>query len=250
MKVEDAACLVTGASSGIGLATATRLAHQGARVVGHGRDKEALGRLAAATGSRTIVADLTDPAEVDHLAREALTVHGRLDVLVNNAGAGWAGPFVEMDDAMVANLVALNLLAPIRLTRAVLPVMLAHGAGHVVNVASIAGALGVAGEAVYAATKAGLQVFSDSLRDELRDSGVCVSVVVPGAVGTPFFERRGVGYARRWPRPVPSERVAEAVVHVIRYGRREMFVPRWLALAVRLRGASPRLYRLLAGRFG
>jgi short-subunit dehydrogenase len=124
--------------------------------------------------------------------------------------------------------------------------MAGRGHGAVVFIGSVAGHVGVPGEAVYAAAKAGLVGLADSLRAELAGLGVSVSVVSPGAVATPFFERRGVPYGRRFPRPVPPERVADAVMAAVRTGRPETLVPRWLAVAVRLRGAAPSLYRRLA----
>ena len=229
MKLAGAVCLVTGASSGIGRATAAALTARGARVIALGRDAERL----AGVGERQVVHDLVEP-----LAEEL----GPVDVLVNNAGIG------ETDD--VQRLVAVNLVAPILLTRALLPGMLERGRGHVVNVASIAGFVGPRGEAVYAATKGGLIAFSESLRYELRGTGVGVTLVAPGVIATEFFERRGTPYARRWPRPIAAERVAEAIADAIERGRDEVFVPSWLGAVARFRGLAPGLFRLLAARFG
>jgi short-subunit dehydrogenase len=117
-------------------------------------------------------------------------------------------------------------------------------------VSSIAGRTGVAGEAVYAATKAGLDAFAESLRWELAGTGVTVSVLVPGVVDTAFFERRGRPYDRRRPRPVPAAKVAEALVRDIGSARPERYLPRWLRTAVVVRAALPGPYRRLAGRFG
>jgi short-subunit dehydrogenase len=237
MKLDGAVALVTGASSGIGRATAAALAARGARVVALGRDRERL----EGVGERQVLWDLAEPGAV---ADEI----GPVDVLVNNAGAGWAGPFVETPD--VERLVAVNLAAPILLTRALLPGMLERGRGHVVNVASIAGFVGPREEAVYAATKGGLIAFSESLRYELRGTGVGVTLVAPGVVATPFFERRGRPYDRRWPRPIPPERVAEAIARAIEDGKDEVFVPGWMGAVARLRGAAPGLFRAFAARFG
>jgi short-subunit dehydrogenase len=108
----------------------------------------------------------------------------------------------------------------------------------------------VKNEAAYVSTKAGLIGFSESLRYELLGTGVRISVVSPGVVQTAFFERRGHPYDRRFPRPISPERVAETIVRAIRSGRPQLFVPRWLAFPVWLRGTWPGLYRVLAGRFG
>jgi short-subunit dehydrogenase len=190
------------------------------------------------------------PAAAADAARRALAAEGRVDVLVNNAGQGLAGSFAAADPARIRTLVEVNLAAPLLLTRALLPAMLERGGGHVVNVASIVGHTGRGGEAAYAATKAGLVVFSESLREELRGTPVSVSLVTPGVIDTPFFARRGAAYERRWPRPIAAERVAAAVVAAVRDDRAEVFVPRWMALPAALRGGLPGVYRSLAARFG
>jgi short-subunit dehydrogenase len=249
VKLAGAVCLVTGASGGIGRAASRRLAARGARLVLLGRDRGALEAVAAPIGGHVVPADLTGGA-ADDIAERATAAFGRVDVLVNNAGIGWSGSFPQLEAAEARRLVATNLLAPILLTRALLPAMLERRHGHVVNVASIVGHTGSKDEAVYSATKAGLVAFTESIRQELRGSGVGVSLVTPGVIDTPFFDRRGTPYGRRWPRPVSPARVADAVVTAIERDRAELFVPGWLAGPARLRGALPELYRALASRFG
>jgi len=250
VDLRGAVCLVTGASSGIGRATALRLARGGARVLALGRDRAALDEVAAKTSGTVIIADLADPAEVERAAAESISVAGRVDVLVNNAGEGWAGPFAEINPLRAELLVRTNLLAPIRLARALLPPMLERKSGHIVNVASIAGHVGVRDEAVYAATKAGLIGFSESLRYELAGTGVGVSIVSPGVVRTAFFERQGRPYTRGFPRPIDPDRVGRAVVRAIQRNKAQVFEPRWMAFPAWLRGAIPALYRWGANRFG
>src|SRR5207253_8100999 len=114
-----------------------------------------------------------------------------------------------------------NLAAPIRLAALLVPGMVERGVGHLVNVSSIVGHVGVRFEAVYSATKAGLLAFSESLRYELAGSGVGVTVVSPGAVRTAFFEREGRTYNRAFPRPVAPERVAGVVVRAIEHDREQ-----------------------------
>lgn len=249
MRLSDAVTLVTGASSGIGAATAVALAAAGARPLLVGQDEGRLHDVARRSGGTPITADLACDEGIRVAADRALAVAGRVDVLVHNAGLGWAGPVETMADADAARLAAVNLLAPVRLTRRLVPSLAARG-GHIVFVTSIAGCTGVPGEAVYAATKAGLHAFADSIRHELSGRGVGVSVVVPGVVATPFFDRRGTPYDRRWPRPVPAERVATAVVRAIERDRAEVFVPAWMRLPARLHGGAPAMFRALAGRFG
>jgi len=246
MEISGRTALVTGASSGIGRATAMALARRGARVQVTGRDQQALETLAKTCDAAIFRADLSQPGDVERLAEWA----GPVDLLVNNAGFGWAGPFSKMDPAMVDELIWVNLVAPLRLAARLVPGMMERGQGHLVNVASIAGHVGVRFEAVYAEAKAGLIAFSESLRYEVAGSGVGVTVVSPGAVRTGFFEREGRTYNRAFPRPVAPERVAGAVVHAIEHDREQVFVPRWLAFPAWLHGVWPGLYRRLAVRYG
>lgn len=246
MDVRDAACLVTGGSSGIGRATALALARAGARVTVTGRDPERVAAAASACGGRAIVADLSTPEGVDRVVTEA----GTVDILVNNAGLGSAGPLAAMAAEEMEQLVRVNLVAPALLTRALLPGMLARGRGHVVNVASVAGHVPVKGEVLYAATKAGLASLSAGLRQELAATPVRVTLVSPGVVDTPIFEHRGVPYGRTHPRPIPVERMAAAIVRGIERDARLVIAPWWLRLPVRLHGVAPGLYDRLAARWG
>jgi len=170
--------------------------------------------------------------------------------LVNNAGLGWAGPIGDITAEKVAELVAVNLTAPIQLTRLLVPGMVARGQGRVVFVSSIAAATGVRGEAVYSATKAGLVSFAESLAYELDGHDVRVSVVVPGVIDTPFFDRRGRPYGRKRPGPQPPERVGRAIVACLEHDRCISYVPRWMRLPAWLHGAAPGTFRALATRFG
>src|SRR6266511_1958023 len=195
-------------------------------------------------GGEPLAVDLAEPGGAERLAGLVLERHGRVDLLVSNAGAGWAGDLAAMPLDLAERLVTLNLVAPVRLTRLLLPGMLERGGGHLVYVTSIAGATGVAREAVYAATKAGLGTFADSVREEVAGSGVTVSVVVPGVVDTPFFDRRGSAYDRSCPAPT------RALLRAISSDRAEVFAPAWIRLPARFKGAAPGLYRRLALRFG
>jgi len=242
--------LVTGASSGIGRATALRLAKQGAHVIALGRDRAALEDAAGRTGGRAIVADVGVAADVDRAVAEAHDTYGRVDVLVNNAGFGIAGPFVMTEPEEAERLIRVNLLGAIQLTGALLPGMIERGRGHVVNVSSIAGHVGVPDEAVFAATKAGLIGFTESLRYELAGSGVGMTLVSPGVVKTAFFQRQGRPYHRSFPRPIRADRVARAIVRSIRKNHADVFVPGWMAFPAWLHGTWPTLYRRLAGRYG
>lgn len=250
MDLEGAVALVTGGSRGIGRASALALAARGAAVVVVGRDESALREVARQAGGGYEVADV---AAVDHAARvveRTVAAYGRLDVVVANAGVGFAGEFVSMPEPGIDRLVDVNVKAAVLLARAALPGMVARGRGALVFVTSIAGAVLVPGETVYSMTKAAVEAFAEALREELRGSGVAVSTVVPGAVATDFFEARGRAYDRRFPRPMAPERVADAVVDAVTSGRRRVVVPRWLLVATTLRAVAPAAYRALARWFG
>jgi short-subunit dehydrogenase len=250
MQLTDAVVLVTGASAGIGRVTAVRFAARGARILVHGRDPERTERVADEVHGRAVLGDLAVPADRRRIAAEAVDAFGRVDVLVNNAGFGYLGPVSVMDVDVIRRLVEVNLLAPIELTRSLLPRMMERNRGAVCFVTSIAGRTGVAGEAVYSATKAGLDAFADSLRGETARSGVDISVVVPGVVDTGFFETRGSPYERMFPRPIPAGAVADAVVQAVQRNRAEVWRPRWLRIAPTVRALAPGAFRRLAVRFG
>ena len=261
MRLTGTVALVTGGSSGIGAATARALAGAGARLLIAGRDPARLAAIAGQTGGIALTGDLAAPEGPAGLAaaapRAAATLppapgvdEAGIDIMVNNAGLGWAGPIGDITAEKVAELVAVNLTAPMQLTRLLLPGMVARGRGRVVFVSSIAAATGVRGEAVYSATKAGLVSFAESLAYELDGHDVRVSVIVPGVIDTPFFERRGRPYGRKRPGPQPPERVARAIVACLEHDRGVSYVPRWMRLPAWLHGAAPGTFRALATRFG
>jgi short-subunit dehydrogenase len=249
MQLAGAVALITGGSSGIGAATARALASAGARPLIAGRDAGRLEAVANQTGGVALQADLAAPGGPDALAAAALREGGHIDLLVNNAGIGWAGPIGELSAAKVDELIAVNLTAPIQLTRLLAPGMTERRSGRIVFVSSIAGATGVRHEAVYAATKAGLTCFAESVSYELAEHGVGVSLVFPGAIDTPFFERRGTPYQRRRPAPIAPEGIAAVVVEVAEHDQAEAFVPAWMRFPARLHGVAPGTFRALAARF-
>ncbi|MDV9192021.1 SDR family oxidoreductase [Streptomyces sp. SR27] len=184
--------VVTGAGTGIGRATARAFAGQGATVVAVGRRPEPLRE--TAEGHPTIhpfVADITAEGAAEEIVRAALTGHGRLDVLVNNAGISAGGPLGGLDRSVITPLLETNLVAPILLTQAAVPA-LRESRGVVVNVTTTIGQRGWPANSVYPATKSALETLTRCWAVELAPDGVRVVAVAPGAVETPIADHMGL----------------------------------------------------------
>jgi short-subunit dehydrogenase len=237
--------LVTGASSGIGAATALELAQRGVRLVLAARRAEELTAVAHTiqTGGGEVIAvptDVTDARQVARLVQRAVEAFGRVDVLVNNAGIGSRESLVKTSPDEVTQIVGVNLLGAMLLTRAVLPGMVERRHGAIISVASVSGL--IATDPLYSATKFGLRGFSLGLRRELLGTGVSVSLVSPGFIRTPLTARRRA----RMPGP---EIVARAIAGLVLHPRREVVVPRRYRFAVWAERALPSLAdRAISGR--
>ncbi len=216
MDLHHRSTLLTGAGSGIGRALALALADHAGRLTLVGRRAEPLEAVAAAVrdrGGQAHVAalDLTAPGAPAAAVAAATEAFGELDVLVNNAGNVRAGRLEAVEESEVLAQVALNLTAPILLTRASLPLLRASGDGLVVNISSGIGLLALPFYATYAATKAGLAHFGDALRRELLGEGVHVLNVFPGATSTPMMATSSAGAEQGFEYEGP-EQVADATV--------------------------------------
>jgi NAD(P)-dependent dehydrogenase (short-subunit alcohol dehydrogenase family) len=222
-------CLVTGASRGIGAAVAARLAADGHRVALLARDPAGLaGAAAGLPAALAVPADVTDPAQVEAAVARVEREWGPVEVLVSNAGTGFAAPLVETSDADWARVLELNLTAPFRLVRRVLPAMTGRGWGRIVVVASVVAKRGESQVAAYTAAKHGVLGLVRAAAAEVARTGVTVNAVCPGYADTPMTDatvaaiagRTGRGeddaravLARRQPigRLVDPAEVAEAV---------------------------------------
>jgi 2-hydroxycyclohexanecarboxyl-CoA dehydrogenase len=216
MEMQNRTVVVTGGASGIGKATALLLAREGARVI-VGDVDEAGGRATAAEASGEGLAveflrlDLTQPALIGEFAAAVEARAERVDGLVNGAGWDRIEPFLQNPPEMWDQLIQINLLGAIRLTRALLTSMVAAQAGKIVNISSDAGRVGSTGETVYAAAKGGLIAFTKSLARELARYRINVNCVCPGPTDTPLFQRQPERMREALTRAIPFRRIAQPV---------------------------------------
>lgn len=227
-KLDGKVALVTGASSGIGEATAMALAAEGARVGIAARRRDRLEDLARRIGERggealAIEADVADEAQARRMVEEARGKWGRLDILVNNAGVGLLGPILGADTEDWRRMVSVNLLGLMYGTHAALPIMVEQGGGDIVNVSSVAGRIARAGFGVYNATKFGVGAFSEALRQEVtKRYHIRVTIIEPGAVATEAPSHATSEQAKQTAealifqvKPLASEDIADAIVYAV-----------------------------------
>jgi short-subunit dehydrogenase len=243
--------VVTGASSGIGEATARRLASvPKAQLVLVARREERLRTLADSLGPQAsfLALDLLDEDAPAHVRAHIGEHHGRLDLLVNNAGAAWRARFAEGGYANVKRTMDINFDAQLRLTEALLELLRASAPSAIVNVASTAGRVARAGSGAYSASKFALAGWSDSLWAEERPHGVHVGLVLPGFISTEGFPQAELTdrALTRWIVSTP-EKAAEAIYQAGVERRPERYVPRPYALAAALRIVAPGLVRRVLG---
>ncbi len=242
--------LVTGASSGIGAATARRLAREpDCHVILLARRRERLEALARELGRASVIAaDLTDPDTPARVAEQVEREHGRLDLLVNNAGVGGRGSFGSSGWAMVRRTMEVNFDAPVRLTEALLPLLRRSAPSAIVNVASVAGRVSRPGSGAYSASKYALVGWTEALQIEERRHGVYVALVLPGFVPTEGLPQRELlaNPMTRWMVSKP-EKVADAIVDAALRHRPERYVPRPYGIIPVLRMLFPGLYRRAVG---
>jgi short-subunit dehydrogenase len=222
--------LVTGASSGIGAATARELAARGFTVGVVARRADRLAEVLEACrvdmpDSRSWVADLSDPDAAAGLAEEAWDGFGHLDVLINNAAIPMRRPVSRLSADDAERVMRVNYLSPVAMALAVLPRMTERGSGTVVNVSSLGGRLGIAGEAAYCASKFALCGFSEVMAADLAGTGVTVRLVLPGAIDTEIWDQPDNDPAFYTGPLTPAEEVATGIAEAIDSPRFEHYLP-------------------------
>jgi len=249
LQLAGSVAVVTGASSGIGWATAQELVSRGAVVVAVARREERLRALVASIGDRAVasyqVCDVADAGAVAAAGAAVLAEHGRIDVLVNNAGTPLHRSFAESSVDELERVMRVNYLGTVHWMKAVLPSMLAHGRGAVVNVASTAGAVPWTWEAGYSASKAAVIALTEAVAPELARYGIHCGWVNPGLVRTEIFSAEALRHIP--PRVqrsfVEPEVVARAIAAAVEEERAGVTVPRVMGLTPLVRQLLPRLYR-------
>jgi short-subunit dehydrogenase len=227
VRLKGAVVVITGASSGIGEATALAFAKRGARLELGARRLDRLNAVAQRcreAGSPDVnvrLVDVGQKAQARAFIAAAIRDHERLDVLVNNAGVGWVGRAHQMPEEKIDELIATNLKGVINTTQAALPWMIDRRRGVIINVASVVGFRPSPYAAVYSATKHAVVGYSHALRGELSGTGVKICVVYPGVTaGTEFFDRAGTAIGPQY----PASWVANVIVRTARFPRRDAMV--------------------------
>jgi len=254
MQIHNARIVLTGASGGIGAALAAELAKRGARLGLVGRDLVKLNALAQPLASQgieveRITTDLTQ-AEGSAVVRARMQARfGGVDIVINNAGITDFTQFSQADPQRIEQVLRTNVLAPMQLSRAVLPDMLAQGRGQIVNVGSIFGSIAFACFASYSASKFALRGFSEALRRELAGSGVGVTYVAPRAVRTPLNTAAVQRMAERVKMAMDEpEQVAKQIVRAIEQDRKDVYLGFPESLFVRINSLWPRLVDAALGK--
>jgi dehydrogenase/reductase SDR family member 7B len=251
-------CWITGASSGIGAALARQCAKRGARLILSGRDEAALAKVASGCGGTAMILpfETTDYDAIPALVEKALTLGGRIDILVNNAGISQRSLARETDFSVYERIIAVDLLAPIALTQAVLPHMLAQEAGRILMMSSVAGKVGVPLRTGYSAAKHGLIGYADALRAETQALGLHVHVITPGSIRTDVSRNALLADgSRRGQSDVAIERgidpdhAADLMLRAVERGEPEFTIARGIERKMPgLRRASPKkLFSMMAG---
>jgi 3-oxoacyl-[acyl-carrier protein] reductase len=229
MRIENAVAIVTGGSEGIGRGIAEALRSKGARVTITGRRPQVLAEAARDLGVDSVAADVGVEAEAVRTVAEVVKRHGRLDVLVNNAGIGRFGPLVDMDLAALEEVYRTNVFGAFLMAREAARQFVKQGSGHLVNISSTSGLKGGAGGTAYASSKFALRGMTECWREELRRHNVRVTLVNPSEVQTPFFGKVGLSQQAS-PRKLRPQEIADAVIGALSIDDRG-FIPEFSVFA-------------------
>jgi NADP-dependent 3-hydroxy acid dehydrogenase YdfG len=226
-KLEGKVAIITGASSGIGEATAIALAAEGAKVVIAARRVERLEAVAKQIidhggQALSIVSDITDEAQAQNVIQKAHTEFGHIDILVNNAGISFPGRIENADPSNWRKMIDINVLALMYTTHIALPIFKAQKSGHIVNISSVAGRIARGGMAGYNVTKWGVNAFSEALRQEVYQDNIRVTIIEPGLVETEIDQhitdvvaKQEIEARRKAITPLQSEDIAAAIVYAV-----------------------------------
>ena len=242
MRIAGSRVLVTGAGHGLGFAIASAFARGGARVVVTDRDAARVTSAVAKLGGSACgyPLDVTAPEQIADVRARLTAEHGAIDVLVNNAGIAFGGPFLDVPLAKHLTTVNVNLSGVLAVTHAFLPDLLARPAAHLVNIASASAVVALPMGTTYAASKWAVLGFTESLQEELRVLGhrhVCATAICPGYIATGLFDGADPGPLSGWLTP---DRVADAVVRAVERGREFVMLPRRLRATYGLCAGLPR----------
>ncbi len=252
-EYRGAVAVVTGASSGIGAAIARDLASRGTTVVAAARRREMLDAVVAdcrrgAPSSEAVVCDVGERGQAEALVRDARARHGRIDVLVNNAGIPMRVHASRLTAEQVERVMRINFLGAVWATLEVLPAMLERRAGHIVNISSVAGRIPSPREAAYTASKYAMSGWSEVLAADLHGTGVGVHLVNPGPIRTEIWDKIQEPAAFRG-KLLPPERIADAVRACLERGTFERWFPRSMAGLQLVKMVAPRAFIRSLARF-
>jgi short-subunit dehydrogenase len=243
VRLDGTVILITGASSGIGAATARLVAEQGGLPVLSARHADRLEALAKELpGALAVQADMRIPEQVRRLVETTLEHHGRIDALINNAGQGLHLPLEQVSLRDLVAITELNFYAPLIAMQAVIPAMRSQGTGAIVNVSSGTSRMVLPGVGAYAATKSALNMLSLVAREELAPDGIVVSVVYPSLTATEFHERLRAGDMPAGDgglTPHSPGYVAKAIIHALHTGEAEVVIPHGPECTEEMALASP-----------
>lgn len=253
-KLKGKTVVVTGASSGIGRSTVLNFAEQQVKaIVLVSRNKERISQVATEIADKCefilFSCDVSDKSEVLKLAKDVLSVYDHIDILVNNAGIGILGKVADQSIEEIEQVTKTNYFGMIYCTKAFLDSMLRKKSGHIINVASLAASFGIPGLAAYCGSKFAILGFSESLKHELRGTGVRVTVVSPIGVKTNFFEHQSFGnkFKNKERYYLDPHSVSKAIIRASTSNRLEIVVPFYMRGGIWLKNTIPFIVNPIVG---